>query len=177
MLNTELPVQPLNAEKKPLPRREAKCLLDSTESLALLASNGITLTAHQIAVFREIETTWLVDVFNPDTAGCLVNGRFDQIAANGYFYVLDEIRKLGRQATIEAIVLRMASMSPDGLAFVLFSAAKCMLYSDAIAHEAYRLLMLSKVDKRRQMPRAAIREYRDRIALADSTWKKAARSA
>ena len=157
----------------PSKRRAPRCLLDSAESQALLARHNIRLSAEQIATFRNIENHWEVDVFNPDTAGCLVNGRFDQTSANGYFIVIAAVEQLGRTASVERIVQAMATFFPEGVAYVLFSAAKCMLYSDAIAHEAYRQLMRSKIDKRRSLPRAAIREYRDRVALAEDMIKRA----
>ncbi len=156
-------------------KREPRCLLDSAKSQALLAKHDIRLSEQQIATFRQVETYWKVDVFNPDTAGCLVNGRFDQTAANGYFVVVAAVERLGRTASVEKIVRTMGTFFPEGVAYVLFSAAKCMLFSDAIAHEAYRQLMRSKIDKRRSVPRAAIREYRDRIAVADSMITRAAR--
>jgi len=43
-----------------------------------------------------------------------------------------------------------------------------MVFSDAIAHEAYRQLMMSKIDKRRRAPRAAINEYRSRLTMANA---------
>ena len=45
---------------------------------------------------RNVEIHWEdVDVFNPDTAGCLVNVRFDQTAANGYRMVVAAVEHLG----------------------------------------------------------------------------------
>lgn len=158
-----------------LPKRAPRCLLDSAESRALLAKHNIYLTDAQIATFRDIENYWDVDVFNPDTAGCLVNGRFDQTAVNGYFFVLRKVWQEGRTASVEHIVQTLAKLFvPEGVAFVLYSAAKCMVFSDAIAHEAYRQLMSTKIDKRRSLPRAAIREYKGRILLADSMLERAA---
>jgi hypothetical protein len=108
-------------------------------------------------------------VFHPDTAGCLVNGRFNQSAADGYFYAVEEIWRLGSQATIEEIVQRLAELPfEEGVAFVLYAAAKCILYSDDIAHEAYRQLMRSRQDKRKRIARAAMKAYRTNLAIAEA---------
>ena len=57
---------------------------------------------------------------------------------------------------------------------VLCSAAYCMLFSNAIAHEAYRQLMNLKLDKRRRAARAGIRAYRDQVGLAETALRRAA---
>lgn len=115
----------------------SRCLFDSAKSQALLTRHNIHLTEHQIVTFRDIESHWDVELFNPDTASCLVNGRYDQAAADGYFYVLEEVRQLGRSALMETIVRRMAEFFPkEGVAFVLYAATVCMLFSDAVADEA-----------------------------------------
>lgn len=155
--------------------RASRCLLDSAESQTLLTQHNIYLTATQIASFRHIENDWVVDVFNLDTVGCLINGRFDQTAADGYFLVIEALERGGPRASVEQIVRMIATFFPEGVAYVLYAAAKCMLFSDTIAHEAYRQLMETRIDKRRSVPRAAIREYRDRIALAEDMIKRAAR--
>ena len=153
---------------------QSRCLLDSPESHALLARHNIRLSQAQIKVFRDIETRWKVNVFNMDTAGCLINGRFDQQAVDGYFIAVERIWRLGADATVESIVQELATLSENGVAFVLFSAAYCMLFSDAIAHEAYRQLMSSKADKRRRAARAGIRAYRDLVGLAETALRRAA---
>ena len=173
-MNLEALIRPDQATDLP-PKRNKRCLLDSAESQALLAKHHIHLTDAQITTFRDIENSWDVDVFNPDTAGCLVNGRFDQIAVDGYFFVINTVWLEGPTASVEHIVQTLAQLFPEGVAFVLYAAAKCMVFSDTIAHEAYRQLMLSKIDKRRSVPRAAIREYKDRIALSDSILERAAK--
>lgn len=157
-------------------KRSPRCVLDSPESKALLAKHGIQLSEKQMAMFREVENHWDVEVFNPDTAGCLINGRFDQAAVDGYFVAITAIWEEGREAPVEQIVQILSKLFPEGVAFVLYAAAKCMVFSDAIAHEAYRQLMLSKIDKRRSRPRSAIREYRDRIAHAEGLVQRAARA-
>jgi|GEM_PF-4479622 len=145
-----------------------RCLLDSVESQALLDRHGIHLKQEQVAIFRDIETRWDVDVFNPDTAGCLVNGRFTQTAVDGYFMVIEEIWQGGPTATIDRIVQTLADLFPEGVAFVLYAAAKCMVFSDAIAHEAYRQLMMSRIDRRRRTPRVAIKEYTARLTMGNA---------
>ena len=169
------PAQAIHStQAPPQQQRTPRCLLDSPQSQALLARPNIHLTEHQIAIFRDIETHWHVELFNPDTANCLVNGRFDQTAADGYFVVLEAIHPLGRSASMQAIVRTLAGLFPEGVAFVLYAATVCLLFSDAVAHEAYRQLMQSKIDKRRSRPRAAIRAYRTLLALADDAVGRAA---
>ena len=157
--------------------RSPRCVLDSAESKALLAKHAIRLTEGQVAIFRDIETRWDVDVFNPDTAGCLVNGRFNQIAVDGYFVTIEKVWQVGPTASLEHIVQTLAKLFQQGLAFVLYAAAKCMVFSDALAHEAYRQRMLSKIDKRRRTPRTAIREYWCRIEVARVLLERAGESA
>lgn len=58
--------------------------------------------------------------------------------------------------------------------YVLCSAAYCMLFSNAIAHEAYRQLMSSKADKHRRVARAGIRAYCDQVGFAETALRRAA---
>ena len=172
-MQSPVPVQKVPVTSAP-PPRTPRCLLDSAESQALLARHGIRLTGRQMATFRSIENRWGAQLFNPDTAGCLVNGRFDQAATDGYFLVLDAVWRLGPTAPIEDIVRRMAEFFPDeGVAYILYAATVCLLFSDAVAHEAYRQLMRSRIDKRRSRPRAAIRAYKTLLALADEALERA----
>lgn len=151
-------------------------MLDSAASQALLRRHGITLSGVQLSMFREIVLTWEATVFHPDTAGCLVNGRFNQSAADGYFYAVEEIWRLGSEATIEEIVRRLAELPfEEGVAFVLYAASKCVLYSDDIAHEAYWQLMHSGQDKRKRYARAGLKAYRTNVAIAEAAFASATR--
>ena len=175
-MEAELQTQTSAPKALPRPHRVMTGMLDSAASQALLRRHGITLSGVQLSMFRDIELTWEETVFHPDTAGCLVNGRFDQRAAEGYFYAVEKIWRLGSQATIEEIVQRLAQLPfEEGVAFVLYAAAKCILYSDDIAHEAYRQLMRSRQDKRKHYARAALKAYRTNLAIAEAALASATR--
>ena len=79
----------------------------------------------------------------PPPAPVAATSRWRPRCRRGYFIAVDHISRLGTNATVEAIVQELARLSESGVAFVLFSAAYCLLFSDAIAHEAYRRLMIS----------------------------------
>lgn len=176
MLKTDLESPQLATTAPARPHRVMTGMLDSAASQALLRSHGITLSGVQLSMFRDIELTWEAAVFHPDTAGCLVNGRFNQSAADGYFYAVEEIWRLGSQASIEQIVQRLAELPvEEGVAFVLYAAANCILFSDDIAHEAYRQLMRSRQDKRKHYARAALKAYRTNLEIAEAGLANAAR--
>ena len=137
-MTVELMSPPEAATLAPPVLRPQKCFLDSPESKARLLKKRIKLTEDEIALFRQLETTWPLEVLSPSTGGCLVNGKFGKKGTKGYFSTLDGIVQLGRDASIEQIVSYLASRHPDGLAFVLFASAVCQAYSDLVAHEAYR---------------------------------------
>lgn len=175
-MESELQAQTPAPKAAACPLRVMTGILDTAASQALLRRHGITLSDDQLSMFRDIELTWDVGVFHPDTAGCLVSGRFNQSAADGYFYAVEEIWRLGSKATIEQIVQRLAELPfEEGVAFVLYAAAKCILYSDDIAHEAYRQLMHSRQDKRKRYARAGLKAYRTNLAIAEAALASAPR--
>jgi len=173
-MTIELKSRPKTKADKVTNLRVAKCSLDSRQSKAMLRRNGIALTKYQVDMFRAIETTWQVEVLNADTGGCLIHGRFNQEAVNGYFFSLRAVHDLGRDASIKEIVAKLASLHPNGLAFVLFAAAVCVVYSDWIAREAYRQIAEAGGWEGDPAMEEAIKEYRDRIGLVDEICRKAA---
>jgi hypothetical protein len=121
-------------------RGDRRWSLADEESRRRLADQGLLISAAQLERLHEL-STWPIDIVGADTVGCIVNGRYDQLAIDRYFEILDHVAALGRGASLSAIVRCIAGELAGGMASVLLLAVRCGMFSDAVAHEAHRRLL------------------------------------
>lgn len=140
-----------------------------------LAARDLTITDSQYGIFWSVANGPL-SLVEEDSLECLGERVSSQYAVDRYFALLDEVRVLDPQSTLEEVVAHLAGKLGGRLAGLLLLAVHCNMFSLEVAHEAYRQLMLDDMESASDNAEIAIDLYRMVLARSDQAVKQAGRA-